>query len=301
MFVSKNTDINNCRFSERGRYFTFNTSYSINKPNITVSGNIYSLVYKDLYNITENTNIIKPYMFSRLFYENSTIKNTKKLKLLSIRLSYSNMDNYTDASSCYSYMFSGCSDLTESPILPAQVLSGSCYEHMFSKCTSLETAPELKSNSITSYCYNGMFYGCTNLIKAPNITSMSSSLNCCSYMFAYCTSLVEAPKVSTPISSNCYNSMFKGCTSLTTAPELPTTKQTDDYCYYEMFSGCSSLNYIKVKFTKWYNEYFTISYSYSTYGWVNNVAQTGIFVCPSQLTKQYDESHIPVGWTVENF
>ena len=133
IFVSKNTDINNCKFSEEGRYFIFNTLNYSNKPNITVSGNIYSLVYKNFYNIDENTNIIKPYMFDFLFYKNSTIKNAKNLKLLSKKLSYDGIV----ANDCYSGMFCNCTSLTDAPELPAETLADHCYDWMFSECTSL--------------------------------------------------------------------------------------------------------------------------------------------------------------------
>jgi hypothetical protein len=138
---------------------------------------------------------------------------------------------------------------------------------MFYCCTSLTQAPELPANKLADYCYEKMFVACSNLEKAPELQA-------------------------TTLSPYCYNSMFVSCTSLEKAPELPATTLAE-WCYAYMFSSCTNLNYIKVYFTDWCND--------STYNWVSNVASEGTFVCPNQLTEQYDESHIPVGWTVDKY
>ena len=55
---------------------------------------------------------------------------------------------------CYSYMFNGCSSLTQSPELPAETLADNCYYNMFSGCTSLTQAPELPATTLASSCYH---------------------------------------------------------------------------------------------------------------------------------------------------
>ena len=67
------------------------------------------------------------------------------------------------ANSCYSYMFSDCTSLTQAPNLPATTLADSCYSGMFSGCTRLIQAPNLPATTLANSCYNSMFYGCTSL------------------------------------------------------------------------------------------------------------------------------------------
>ena len=65
---------------------------------------------------------------------------------------------------CYSFMFNGCTALTQAPaILPATTLGDYCYYRMFSDCLSLTQAPELPAMTLATGCYSYMFNGCTNL------------------------------------------------------------------------------------------------------------------------------------------
>ena len=147
----------------------------------------------------------------------------------------------TLASSCYGSMFQGCTSLVTAPELPATTLASRCYSYMFNSCTALTTAPELPATTLASGCYNGMFYGCTSLVTAPELSATTLASTCYSYMFNGCTSLVTAPELpATTLANGCYHNMFNGCTSLTTAPELPATTLVGD-CYQYMFYGCTSL------------------------------------------------------------
>ena len=75
---------------------------------------------------------------------------------------------------CYYSMFSGCTSLTQAPILPATLVSAGCYTSMFSGCTSLTQAPELPAETLTGdYNYNSMFSGCTALTQAPALPATS--------------------------------------------------------------------------------------------------------------------------------
>ena len=69
----------------------------------------------------------------------------------------------TLATSCYVYMFNGCTGLTSAPELPATKLEISCYNRMFMGCTGLTSAPELPAKTLVRACYIFMFSGCTNL------------------------------------------------------------------------------------------------------------------------------------------
>ena len=197
----------------------------------------------------------------------------------------------TLAISCYKEMFSGCTSLTKAPELPATTLTNFCYEGMFSGCTSLTKAPELPATKLDRACYYKMFNGCTSLTKAPELPATTLAYSCYAEMFSDCTSLTQAPELSaTTLDVDCYAKMFSGCTSLTKAPELPITISGTKVSYYEMFSGCTSLSQIKVNFFKW---------SDATEYWVSDVAPTGTFICPKELPLEYGVSRIPEGWTVK--
>ena len=147
----------------------------------------------------------------------------------------------TVSSRSYYAMFSGCTNLTAAPELPATVLGQYCYQYMFEGCTSLTEAPELPATTLANGCYQLMFYGCTSLTTAPELPATTLADYCYSNMFGSCTSLTQAPELlATTLTESCYYGMFSGCTSLTTAPELPATILADS-CYQSMFYGCISL------------------------------------------------------------
>ena len=64
---------------------------------------------------------------------------------------------------CYSFMFYGCTSLTQAPALPATTLANHCYGYMFNDCTSLTQAPALPATTLANHCYEFMFNGCTLL------------------------------------------------------------------------------------------------------------------------------------------
>ena len=156
-------------------------------------------------------------------------------------LEYSNPPTNIPASNCYSYMFSGCTNLTAAPELPATTLASNCYQYMFYGCTSLTQAPTLPATTLMPYCYSYMFYNCTSLTQAPTLPATTLANYCYTSMFTNCTNLTAAPTLpATTLTSNCYSSMFQNCSSLTTAPELPATTLAN-YCYNYMFNNCTNL------------------------------------------------------------
>ena len=152
-----------------------------------------------------------------------------------------NLPATTLAEYCYYYMFKDCTSLTTAPKLPATTLAEGCYVHMFNGCTSLTAAPELPATTLAESCYAHMFNGCTSLTAAPELPATTLAGGCYTQMFYGCTSLTTAPELpATTLAGGCYTQMFEGCTSLTTAPELPATTLVDG-CYLGMFYGCTSL------------------------------------------------------------
>jgi len=144
---------------------------------------------------------------------------------------------------------------------------------------------------LVSYCYQGMFNGCASLTQAPALPATTLADNCYSGMFNNCASLTQAPALpATTLADFCYTGMFDGCTSLTQAPTLPATTLAD-FCYYSMFNDCTYLSSIEVSFSDW-------NPSNATENWVERVASTGTFTCPSGLSQTTGVSNIPNGWTV---
>ena len=95
----------------------------------------------------------------------------------------------TMANYCYSYMFQGCTALTQAPALPATTLADSCYSYMFQGCTALTQAPALPATTMAIFCYSHMFQGCTVLTQVPALPATTMADYCYQYMFGDCTSL----------------------------------------------------------------------------------------------------------------
>ena len=181
------------------------------------------------------------------------------------------------------------------------------FTKFFINCTALTTAPALPATTLTTSCYTSMFSGCSLLTTAPalpatTLTTASSRANgVYANMFSGCTSLTVAPELpATSLQLYCYYQMFSGCTSLTVAPELPATTLQRE-CYRGMFSGCTSLATIRTAQTQAWGDGTTQD---PTYSWVDGVAATGTFYCPTALgtdaTITRGNSNCPAGWTVIN-
>lgn len=186
---------------------------------------------------------------------------------------------------------------------------------MFYGCTSLTDASSITinvtgiygigtlSNMDTGATLGNTFNGCTNLEYPPTVTASSIGYGGCCQMFYNCRKLkyngVSFNAVTSVGGYGCYQ-MYYGCSALEGPIEIKATAlQTK--AYYGMFNGCSSLDSIKVYFTTWPSTSSSSTSYQATTVWVYNVAATGTFVCPSSLTKTFDSSHIPSGWTVETF
>lgn len=202
-------------------YNVFSTN---NDAQIRAFGNINSLYDYD--SITDNC-----YNYFKFFYQNDNIIDVENVILPATTL----------AQSAYKCMFTGCSNLINTPELPATTLAIDCYSQMFKGCTSLTTAPVLPATTMAQGCYYQMFGNCTSLITPPALPATTLANGCYMQMFANCTSMTSAPTLSaTTLADSCYNGMFQGCSSLTTAPALPATTLAE-YCYSEMFWHCTSL------------------------------------------------------------
>ena len=145
------------------------------------------------------------------------------------------------ADGCYYMMFRGCTQLATAPELPATALARNCYAMMFYGCTSLTSAPALPATALANGCYSSMFYGCESLTTAPVLPATTLAEFCYQNMFQYCSSLTTSPELqATTLYRACYAGMFSGCFSLTSAPALPATTLADG-CYQNMFYRCTQL------------------------------------------------------------
>ena len=131
-----------------------------------------------------------------------------------------------------SYCFSGCTKLTQVPVIPDKVTNMS---YCFHSCTSLVQAPEIP-NSVTYM--DSCFYDCTSLTQAPVIPDKVTIM---SYCFYGCKSLTQAPVIPSGVRSmgNC----FQNCTSLEQVPVIPSSVMYMPSC----FSGCTSLTSVTLK------------------------------------------------------
>ncbi len=203
----------------------YHVEFSDGAPSVRVSGNIMSLLSRDL-----SATTMPEHAFDHLFDSCSAVTDASDLKL----------PDFVSAS-CYSRMFYKCTKLTGAPALPATTLAEYCYSEMFMECKLLTTAPALPAMKLADYCYQSMFYNCSSLKTAPVLKADELVSNCYYEMFNGCTSLEIAPDLpATKLADCCYQSMFYNCSGLKTAPVL-NASELKNGCYYEMFSGCTSL------------------------------------------------------------
>ena len=105
------------------------------------------------------------------------------------------------------------------------MMANFCYSYMFYGCTSLTQAPALRATALMNSCYTSMFYGCTSLTQAPALPATTLANGCYNSMFMRCYGLTQVPALpATTLATGCYSSMFYGCTSI----KLSSTK-TDEY------------------------------------------------------------------------
>ena len=270
--------------------------------NHSVSGSLQTLVGP-----TE----LSEYEFAELFYDDSLLVDSSKLKLPWTTLSqgcfyamFSNCTGMTQApelpatnlsSSCYREMFMNCSSLTKAPELPATILASACYAYMLKGCSSLTSAPALPSTNMVAACYEGLFAYCRSLTQAPELPAKILSYQCYYELFAGCTSLTEAPELpATTLAEGCYDSILKGCTSLVKGPELPATTLVTK-CYRNAFYGCRNLKALSCSITDF-------TQAGAVYHFVTG-SSSGTLTCApgtadTWATLKTSQACLPDGWTI---
>ena len=85
----------------------------------------------------------------------------------------------TLSENCYSGMFAGCSNLTDTPTeLPALTLAPGCYSYMFEGCGQISEAPHLPATELVDSCYLNMFYECGSLGIVTCLATTINGTNC---------------------------------------------------------------------------------------------------------------------------
>lgn len=174
--------------------------------------------------------------------------------------------------------------------------SNTTFNNLFYNCTKLTNARNLRLPATTlSYnCYNQMFYGCDNLVSTPFLPATTLAKYCYRMMFLGCTSLINVSDLpAIVLTENCYDSMFVACTSLVKGPYIMANVLAEN-CFNEMFRYSTLLNEIKINYTG----NFIIDYFHD---WVYNVASVGTFYYNGTDTSNFDDSAIPIGWTIQTF
>ncbi len=209
--------------------------------------------------------------------------------------------NYTSnlPKGCYESMYEGCIDLASITAFISSNLTlneNSC-KNMFKGCVKLATLPTIKIYNVAESCCESMFEGCVLLENTPTLSASTLAANCYANMFKGCEVLETAPVLnSTSLAENCYKGMFSGCVALTTAPALPATTLAKE-CYANMFDGCILLAELNVKFTSWPADESEEDADYhATYNWLNDVAEEGTFISPTNLICEHGVSRVPEGW-----
>lgn len=146
-------------------------------------------------------------------------------------------------------MFSGCTNLTNSPLIEIALISDYAFYGMYKDCTSLAEAPTMyyeDSNAKVGYhAFESMFRNCTSLtdIDEEFLPFTSLGIDCYLSMFMGCTAITKGPNLpATTLAEACYMYMFEGCTQLEVAPKLLATSFGNNrMCYMRMFNHCDSL------------------------------------------------------------
>ena len=214
-----------------------------------------------------------------------------------------NTSFYTDASNYYKFELdenypttvSGNLDTLLNKNGTRHATKAGTYRELFIGMSGLKDASQLELPSMTlpTLCYYGMFQNCNGLSAAPELPATTVAASCYRSMFEGCTSLKSSPSVlpATTTQQYCYSRMFYGCTAITDAPAISATTLTTN-CFQNMFSIDTNLSSVTVAFDDWNSSVTPTSY------WLYNVAASGKFYCPSELSVIRGASNIPTNWAV---
>jgi len=148
------------------QFYGNGTDYSgtkiVSGINMSLYGNIMSLVDEENF---ATITTMEGASFAGLFAGNTCGFEASGLLLPATTLS----------ENCYSGMFAGCSELTDTPTeLPALTLAPGCYSNMFEGCDMIPAAPHLPATELVDRCYASMFSGCGTI---EQVTCLATTIN----------------------------------------------------------------------------------------------------------------------------
>jgi len=138
--------------------------------NISVGGNICSLIYGDIAHDTIPSGY--SYVFSELFGDGYIPTSSSVQDISNVILP----NNVTEG--CYMRLFANMPSITYAPALRASTLAPKCYWQMFGGCSSLTFAPLLRASVLEADCYRGMFYDCSLLQSVICLATDISAARC---------------------------------------------------------------------------------------------------------------------------
>ena len=127
---------------------------------------------------------------------------------------------------------------------------------------------------------------------ANPFANVTLSTECFAYMFAGSEVVVPVELPAETLPEKCYFHMYDG--ARIAEMDMGALTLGSYSCAY-MFNNCQYLSKLKVHFTEWSDD------NHATENWVSGVKSSGTFYKPKALPEIFDESHIPVGWTVVNY
>lgn len=207
------------------------------------------------------------------------------------------------------YIFSGCSDFTETPKFPnLRYIEGtsaflSAFTRLpFAKIDLNEMFPSLTTEGVANT--NSLFASCFTSnptieeFVALNITKEPEKIY--SYTFQSCNNLKSITLYATELSRGSYYGMCYNCKGLEKAPIL-RAKYVPSLSYTHMFEGCSILNEVISFAESWAGG---SGNDRGGYNWLNQVAAQGTLYVPEGMVDKYPRGsygnmYVPEGWNIE--
>ena len=148
------------------QFYGNGTDYSgtkiVSGINMSLYGNIMSLVDEENF---ATITTMEGASFAGLFAGNTCGFEASGLLLPATTLSQD----------CYSGMFAGCSQMSDTPVeLPALTLAPGCYSNMFEGCDMIPATPHLPATELVDRCYASMFSGCGTI---EQVTCLATTIN----------------------------------------------------------------------------------------------------------------------------
>ena len=152
------------------QFYGNGTDYSgtkiVSSINMSLYGNIMSLVDEENF---ATITTMEGASFAGLFAGNTCGFEASGLLLPATTLS----------ENCYSGMFAGCSEMSDTPVeLPALTLAPGCYSYMFEGCDMIPAAPHLPATELVDRCYASMFSGCGTIEQVTCLATTIKGTDC---------------------------------------------------------------------------------------------------------------------------